>query len=221
MTRTFAIGDIHGCSETFKKLISEKLNIQKSDEIYCVGDYIDRGKDSKAVIDFIIDLRLKGCHIHTLRGNHEQMMMDSVMDREKLYLWLINGGGETLESFGISSVNEISPGYLSFLRDTKFFIENDEYIFVHAGLNFRIEDPFTDTESMLWIRDDYFDGSKIGNRKVIHGHTPIPAERLIRQSNSYNINIDGGCVYHDRTGYGNLFALSIPNMQFISVKNID
>ena len=103
MTRIFVIGDIHGCCNTFKKLLAE-LAIQKSDEIYCIGDYVDRGNDSKGVIDLIINLRIKGYQIHTLRGNHEQMMLDSTIDEERLFHWLQNGGIETLTSFGISSV---------------------------------------------------------------------------------------------------------------------
>jgi len=60
MARVFIIGDIHGCCKTCKKLILEKINIQKSDKIYCLGDYVDRGPDSKGVIDFILQLRKKG-----------------------------------------------------------------------------------------------------------------------------------------------------------------
>ena len=221
MNRIFVIGDIHGCCNTFKKLLSEELDIQKSDEIYCIGDYIDRGKDSKGVIDFIIDLRIKGYQIHTLRGNHEQMMLDSTIDQESLYLWLQNGGTETLRSFGISSVNKLPGEYLAFLKQTEFFITTDEYIFVHAGLNFRIKNPFTDKEAMLWTRDEYFDKSKTNNRIVIHGHTPIPFEALVKQPNPGKINIDGGCVYNYIPGFGNLIALSLPGMKLIPIKNID
>ena len=220
MTRIFVIGDIHGCCNTFKKLLVE-LAIQKSDEIYCIGDYVDRGNDSKGVIDLIIDLRIKGYQIHTLRGNHEQMMLDSTIDEERLFHWLQNGGIKTLNSFGISSVNELSHQYLTFFEQTKFFIATDKYIFVHAGLNFRIEDPFTDKEAMLWTRDEYFDKSKINNRLVIHGHTPLPLKTLIKQSNNNAINIDGGCVYNHISGFGNLIALSLPCMKLIPIKNID
>ena len=221
MDRIFAIGDIHGCCNTFEKLLSEKLAIQKSDKIYCIGDYIDRGKDSKGVIDLIINLQIKGYQVYTIRGNHEQMMLDSVIDEERLYLWLQNGGIETLKSFGISSVNELPGRYLTFLEQTKFFVETGKYIFVHAGLNFRIENPFTDKEAMLWTRDEYFDKAKINNRIIIHGHTPVPLTYLFKQLNSNNINIDGGCVYKDRSAFGNLIALSLPDMKLIVMKNID
>ncbi|MEO6813790.1 MAG: metallophosphoesterase, partial [Ginsengibacter sp.] len=68
MKRVFAIGDIHGCIHTFKKLLLDKIKVDKSDKIYCLGDYIDRGHDSKGVIDFILQLRSEGYEIHTIRG---------------------------------------------------------------------------------------------------------------------------------------------------------
>ena len=120
MPRVFAIGDIHGCSKTFKKLLLEKIQIRKSDKIYCIGDYVDRGRDSKGVIDFIIELRKKGYHIHTLRGNHEQMMLDAPISKIKMQHWLKNGGYATLKSFHIESLKEIAPKYLSFLKKKKF-----------------------------------------------------------------------------------------------------
>lgn len=221
MPRTFAIGDIHGCRNTFNKLLAEEINIQKADVIYCMGDYIDRGKDSKGVIDSIINLRHEGYQIHTLRGNHEQMMLDSTIDKERSDLWIKNGGDKTLKSFNISSVKQLPENYLGFLNDTKFFIATNEYVFVHAGLNFLIRDPFKDEEAMLWSREKYFDKLKIGNRVLIHGHTPLPLKQLLKQKDPYKINIDGGCVYNDKPGYGNLMAISLPDMKMIPVKNID
>ena len=217
MPGIFAIGDIHGCCKTFKKLLLEEIGIQQSDKIYCIGDYIDRGNDSKGVIDFIINLRMEGYYIYTLRGNHEQMMLEP----ERLDQWLENGGGETLKSFGISSVSELPHKYLAFLKQTEFFIETDKYIFVHAGLNFRIDNPFTDKEAMIWIRDEYFDKTKINNKILIHGHTPIPFESMYKQLNTNKINIDGGCVYNNKPGFGNLIALSLPNTKLIPLRNID
>jgi serine/threonine protein phosphatase 1 len=221
MARIIAIGDIHGCSNTFQKLLLEKINIQKSDEVYCVGDYVDRGKDSKSVIDIILKLRKEGFIIHTIRGNHEQMMMESTEDSKRLYLWLMNGGNETLKSFGVSSVNELPQAYITFLKETKYYIATDQYIFVHAGLNFHRDDPFEDKEEMLWTRDAYFDKSKIRNRILIHGHTPTPLKSISEQLNTNKINIDAGCVYGNRNGYGYLAGLLLPQRELIVQKNID
>ena len=221
MARVFAIGDIHGCSKTFKKLLLEKLVIKKLDKIYCIGDYVDRGPDSKGVIDCIIELREKGYNIHTLRGNHEQMMLDSTIDKQRLNHWLTNGGKATLKSFGIVSVDGLSDRYLKFLKGTRLFIATNKYILVHAGLNFNVQDAFGDKEAMLWTREEYFDKSKINNRILIHGHTPIPNDTLCKQFNTNKINIDGGCVYNFKPGCGNLVAIELPGMQLIQIQNID
>jgi serine/threonine protein phosphatase 1 len=173
MSRVFAVGDIHGCSKTFKKLLLERIKIQKSDKIYCIGDYIDRGNDSKGVIDFILKMRKKGYHIHTLRGNHEELMIDSVKSEKNFKHWVKNGGDSTLKSFCISSYNDLKPVYKNFFQRTKYCITSGRFVFVHAGLNFHSAFPFKDKHSMLWIRDFHIDEERLGNRFIIHGHTQI------------------------------------------------
>ena len=221
MSRSFAIGDIHGCSNTFRHLLLDKIQLRKSDKIYCIGDYIDRGPDSKGVIDFIIDLRKKGYHIHTLRGNHEQMMIDSVYSDTKFNHWLRNGGESTLNSFGIRSYNELNPLYKQFFARTKYYIKSGNNVFVHAGLNFQISDPFTDKVAMLWIRDFRFDSEKLGQKAVIHGHTPKSLNDILMNSDSNTINIDGGCVYKHIPELGNLIALNVIQRKYVTVRNID
>lgn len=220
MSRIFAIGDLHGCNATFKRMLFEELQIQKEDEIYCLGDYIDRGNDSKGVIDTIISLKEDGYKIHTLRGNHEQMMIESVQDYESFHNWIANGGDATLKSFKINSVTELSFEYRRFFIETKYFVNTPYYIFVHGGLNFNEENIFVDKEAMLWIRD--FDNYQpvLGNKILIHGHTPQTKEYIFNQ-NGNCINIDGGCVYKDIKGYGNLFALNLTEKKLISIRNID
>lgn len=220
MPRSFVISDIHGCCKTFKKLLLEVIKINKKDKIYCVGDYVDRGQDSKGVIDFILQLRSEGYHIHTLRGNHEQMMLDAIDDERGFSHWLKNGGNETLLSFGITSLNKLEKKYLDFLKRTKFYIETDKYIIVHAGLNFKIANLFDDKDAMLWTRDKYFDKARIKNKILIHGHTPISFVDLNNQKKSNKINIDGGCVYDYKPGFGYLIALQLPEMKIIELKNV-
>ncbi len=219
MSRIYAIGDIHGCSNTFKRLLLDKIQIQKSDIIYCLGDYIDRGKDSKGVIDFILELREKGYTIHTLRGNHEQMMLDAPLSKEKWNHWIKNGGAEALKSFNITSLEELPSKYLEFLKSTELFIETHEYIFVHAGLNFNIDNPFSDKASMLWTRDDYTDIANINNKTIIHGHTPVSLIKMLNQLNKNNINIDGGCVFKNNKEFGYLVALCLSDCKFTLIRN--
>jgi serine/threonine protein phosphatase 1 len=224
MRRSFAIGDIHGCSKTFRKLLIEELGIRKTDEIYCVGDYIDRGPDSKGVIDLILFLRNEGYAIHTIRGNHEQMMLDTFTGKALLDNWLANGGGATLKSFGIDSLTKLSPEYINFLNQTEYFFNTPHYILVHAGLNFKCLDPFQDKDAMLWIRDGEIDNKKLNGKIIIHGHTAKPYDFImsqLQQSEITSINIDGGCVYNYMPGMGNLFAFNFTDKKLIAVKNVD
>src|SRR5436190_4191878 len=101
MPRIFAIGDIHGCALTLEKLLLHELQINRHDEIYFLGDYIDRGPRSREVIDLILALQKENYGVRTLRGNHEQLFIDSEKDFTQFENWLGNGGRRTLESFGI------------------------------------------------------------------------------------------------------------------------
>ena len=136
MSKKFAVGDIHGCCKTFRKLLLEKIIIEKTDEIICVGDYIDRGPDSKGVVDLIMELRDEGYTITTLRGNHEDMLLSSLGSKEYFKMWLVNGGDTTLNSFNISSIERLPEDYIQFFKNTEYYAETPDYILVHAGLNF-------------------------------------------------------------------------------------
>ncbi|MEO9005453.1 MAG: metallophosphoesterase family protein [Ginsengibacter sp.] len=220
MNRAFAIGDIHGCSNTFKKLLLEKIEVDKSDTIYCVGDYIDRGPDSKGVIDFILNLRAEGYQIHTLRGNHEQMLMDSITGEFDIDIWLKNGGTGTLRSFGIQSLDELPEHYMVFFKETKYYFKIKDYIIVHAGLNFNNKDILADEEAMLWIRDFSPEQPALKDLTLIHGHTPKPLDHIINQKGNC-LNIDGGCVYSKRKNMGNLVAFNLDERNYICEVNCE
>ncbi|MEI2696537.1 MAG: metallophosphoesterase [Saprospiraceae bacterium] len=152
MARKFAIGDIHGCNKTFKKLLLEVLKLKKQDQLVLLGDYIDRGPDSLGVIQTILKLQNAGYTVHCLRGNHEQLMMDSTTNVTAYFQWLFNGGEQTMTSFNKTRFQDFPEVYIDFFNSTKHYLEMDQYILVHAGLNFKNEDLFKDQEAMLWIR---------------------------------------------------------------------
>lgn len=220
MGRIFAIGDIHGCSQTLKKLIFEKIVLTKNDILYFIGDYIDRGHDSKGVIDFILELQSDGFNVFTLRGNHEQMMLDSLHDMYAMKMWMDNGGNITLQSFGINSLAEIDEKYWSFFHDTMLCFNTENYIFVHAGLNFERKNILEDKDAMLWIRDFEPEQPSLEDKIMVHGHTPIALAQVLLQKDNC-INIDAGCVYKNRSKMGNLVAIELPSRTFIWQKNCD
>lgn len=221
MNRVFIVGDIHGCSKTFRKLLLEKIEIRITDKIYCLGDYVDRGPDSKGVIDFILQLREQGYRIHTLRGNHEQMMLTSEKNKSSKDLWRMNGGDKTLESFTIDSIHQLASKYLSFLRRTKYYIKTKDFILVHAGLNCFARDLFANKDILLWIRDLRVDPNKLGGRIVIHGHSPMNRDYILSQPFEGSFNLDGGCVYKHKKGFGSLFALNFYEKKLIEQENVE
>jgi serine/threonine protein phosphatase 1 len=218
--RQIAVGDIHGCVKTFRKLVCDELQLNSNDHLILLGDIIDRGPDSKGVIDEIIAIKEQGIRVQVLQGNHEEMMINASQSNESNDYWLRNGGQETLDSFGVKHVSEIPSTYLDFIRHTEFYVETAEYIFVHAGLNFNKSDPFSDYDSMKWIRKMEVDPSKIGNRTIVHGHVPTTLPLLLKPR-KFEINLDAGCVYKDIRGMGNLLAYDVTNKKFFSVPNCE
>lgn len=224
--KLYAIGDVHGCSASLRALV-QKLHLNTDDHLIFLGDYIDRGKDSKGVIDFILNLRKVGFTIECLRGNHEQMMLEAIADPQAMGGWIINGGANTLKSFGTEEVKMIDDVYLQFLTDTVFFIEKAEFIFVHAGLNFMNINPLSDQHAMLWIRDWYsmIDYQWLGLRKIVHGHHPITVtecEQLAANlAEGRVLDIDTGCVYANMPGKGQLCAFDVLDGKLIFQENLD
>lgn len=208
--RIFAIGDIHGCFNAMKELIENQVQLSKNDKLIFLGDYIDRGPDSKKVLDYIMDLQNNDYDIITLRGNHESMLIDAWHNENLVSKWIQNGGSETLLSFGIDKLKYFDSRYMHFLENLNFYYELDKYIFVHAGFNDSIETPFTDKYSMLWNSKEQYSNPLLKDRTIIHGHAPVPLNIIQKQiaNNTGVINIDGGCAYANAR-YGKLIAFEV------------
>jgi len=224
--KRWVIADIHGCIFTLRALWQE-MGVEKYDEIFFLGDYIDRGTDSGAVIDQILEWKKAGFQIRTLMGNHEQLLLkenSATLRRHATYYKC-----ETL----LNEEYQIYPHYLDFLKNLELYIELQDVILVHAGLNFDIENPFSDTESMLWARPWLFKPNTTG-KTLIHGHTPKKLNEIendIFEKKEF-ICLDNGCVYKDhkakkipfsiqkdRIGLGNLLALELNSYQLLVVEN--
>ncbi len=215
----YVIPDIHGCLTTFKALV-EKINITKNDQLFLLGDYIDRGKNSKGVIDYIIDLQ-DISNVYSLRGNHE----DDLLIRYKYkHSQLVKNYIEK-EKYPtlFQSDNEIEQKYLEFIRKLSYFIELENEILVHGGFNFSEENPFSNTTDMLWIRYFDYDFKLAKGKKIIHGHTPFTLEEisLAMKNNENIIPLDNGCVYDNEEGFGDLLCLNITTFELFFQKNIE
>lgn len=214
--RLLAIGDIHGCFNTFRVLLEQKIKIQKGDKIILLGDYIDRGDQSKEVFDYIINLNVNGYDVVTLMGNHEAMLLDAYNNSELTSKWIQNGGSETLKSFNITSLKDIEPKYIVFIKGLSYYFAFEEFLFVHAGFNDSNINPFADKYSMIWLCKQTYENPLLMNKIIIHGHQPVTVEvcKEIVQSNKNVINLDTGCVYSDMTGFGILTAIEL-NTRFL------
>lgn len=214
-----AIGDIHGCVRSLEALW-KKLEPHSNATHVFIGDYIDRGPDSKGVVDFLMSVKDERTCIF-LRGNHEQMLLDAYKSGEKS-IWLINGGQTTLDSYNADgNPGSIPHEHLEFYENTLPYYETDNYFFVHAGTppHQSIEESKKDPASLhffLWGREhiDTFDTP--WEKTVVFGHTPRPDPIQKKKM----IGIDTGCVF-DKLGYGKLTAVLLPDNKFIQQPSLD
>ncbi len=228
MGRNIFIGDIHGCLATFKSLLIQiDLNPDK-DNLFLLGDYIDRGPNSKGVIDEIISLQGRGYKIFPIRGNHEQMLI-SDHNAETQKGWFDMADEEFKKSFGIKDLTELPIEYIDFCKSLPYYLLGDDFIVVHAGINFSFENPLTHSEDLMWIRDWYghVNYDWLQNRKIIHGHSPQTRQEIEEQFQSFEekqiLNIDCG-VYNSlnkKHGLGNLCAFDITNRKLFFQENIE
>ncbi len=221
MSRLIAIGDIHGCFRPFYELVVNEIDLKKNDRLILLGDYIDRGTQSKEVIDFIIDLKEAGFDVTPLMGNHEAMLLESYADTGMLYQWYMNSGEATLQSIGIQDVRDLEKTYLDFFSGLQYYVSIGNFLFVHAGFNDNDADPFTDKFHMIWESRLSYTNPLLLGKTIIHGHRPKTLEYVKKQirDRSYVIPIDTGCVYGREMDYGFLSAIEVNSMELISVPN--
>lgn len=211
--REFAIADIHGCCRTFQLLL-EQIEFSKQDTLYLLGDYIDRGPDSKGVIDFILELQSDGYHVRPLLGNHEDMLLQALQTAagEHLAEWLKYGGRATLKSYGVDHPADIPKEHIDFMRSLSLFHCTGTHILVHAGLNFCLEDPFSKEGEQAMLQDRYqrSDRRKQQGRKLVVGHTIRHEDEIMNSLTSDIITLDNGCYMGaSAEGRGSLMALEL------------
>jgi len=230
MRKRFVVGDIHGCIRTFRTLIEDKIQPSKMDLIYLLGDYIDRGPDSKAVIDYILELQQKSFQVIPLMGNHEYMLNQAQNSICFFKLWMVNSGFTTQHDFGIpgepgytpQSLLLIPEKYLKFFRKLSFYEQPEGFFITHGCFEGKTDNPLDDIDSMIWGRSDSYNDTFLQNRILVHGHTPTPytvIQKNIRNRQSKIINLDGGCVYKNNKSLGHLLALELNSRELFCIKN--
>ncbi len=167
--RQFAVGDIHGCLKSLRVLECE-LGFGDGDTVITLGDYVDRGPDSRGVIDFLIGLRQR-CQLVALRGNHEIMMLRARNDRSALMDWIACGGDATLESYGLAGLQDVPESHWEFLAATVRYHETEHDFFVHANVRPRLPLEDQPDYNLFW---EHLGGTirpHVSGRRMICGHT--------------------------------------------------
>lgn len=190
MRLTFAIGDVHGCLEPLNRLLDNIRSCSSSGgTVVFLGDYVDRGPDSKGVIDLI-----RGgppspkWEWVALKGNHEDMMVGAVAGEYETSWWIGNGGSNTLGSY---ENLEVDPDHLLWARDLPLNHADKHRIFVHADMDGSIPFDEQTEQRMLWARKPpNFSGDYWG-KHLVHGHTPLHEPTTIGN----RTNVDSGCVF--------------------------
>jgi serine/threonine protein phosphatase 1 len=232
MERKWVIGDVHGCIRTLRTMIEVRIGLNRQDTLFLLGDLIDRGPDSRAVAEYLMELKEGGYNIRPIMGNHEYLMNMSIIEEDMFTLWMANSGKTTLRDFGIGpdynsgpeAVTRIPYNVLLFFLHFPFYEETDHFFLVHAGLNPRLKNPLEDIDHMLWTREEVYPAEFLNGKRLVHGHTPVPVDEIRKRMDSPDwkiLNIDGGCVYSNMPGLGHLVALNLTEMSLIVVANRD
>ena len=217
--RQLVIGDIHGCFRTLNVLLL-KLDITPLDQIFFLGDLINRGPDSGKVIDQIIDLQENGHQVFVLRGNHEQLILDAArVSNEALRTVL-----ESRNSLSLLRKNgTMKRRYYRLIKNSLHYIELEEFYLVHAGFNLKKKNPFSDTHAMLWKRPFNLK-NKINGKRVLYGHNPRRWQD-IKQAVKLelpHIGLDNGCVHTQLSKkYGRLVCLELGTMKLHKKRNCE
>ncbi|MDG5800803.1 metallophosphoesterase [Marinilabiliaceae bacterium ANBcel2] len=219
MSRRLVIPDIHGCFKTFKSLL-DLCDLRRSDRLYLLGDYINRGPASLQVVDYIIELISMGYQITALRGNHEDELLKihhKTKTPKELSLPGLFMNKQLLDKHG-----KLAPHHYAFFSSLPFYIELDDCFLVHAGFNFASSNPLTDYQSMLW----HYPHSQACNtfiKRVVCGHTPHTLKAIKEQIDQKSpiLFLDNGCAYSSKKEMGNLLCFDIDTNHLFVNPNID
>lgn len=165
--RIFVISDIHGNAILFDDILSQ-IKLEKDDLLIIAGDSCDRGVKTSVVYNRIFELIDKGYNLIHLLGNHEDMCLDFLLNKNNEELWMNNGGRSTLHSYDEDIVYKV---HIEFMKKMPLIIETDNYIIVHAGIKPGVALEDQEKRDLLWIRDEFINHTFDINKKIIYGHT--------------------------------------------------
>lgn len=218
-SRVYAVGDIHGRRDLLLRLHDSILaDLERREReaaarnvLVYVGDYVDRGPESAAVVDMLVDDPLPGFETHFLKGNHEDFLLRFLADGSLGESWMFNGGIATLESYGVdvfAIAGERDPlgvlrrefrkalpdSHADFYGKLELFHEEGDYLFVHAGVRPGVALGAQSETDLLWIRHEFLSSDTDFGKTIVHGHS-IQWEPDVRRN---RIGIDTGAFHTGR-----------------------
>ncbi len=215
-TRVYAVGDVHGCAGLLDRLHGlirdDASGAPESRKVVIyLGDYVDRGADSAGVIDRLLAEPLPGFEVVYLKGNHEDFMLRFLENPSVGALWLMNGGGATLASYGVTETRpgrlpgredglseafraRLPTAHLNFLEGLRLTHREGDFVFVHAGIRPGVPLDDQTQDDLLWIREPFLGSLADRGFVVVHGHTPVDSPELLFN----RINVDTGAVWTGR-----------------------
>ncbi len=215
-TRVYAVGDIHGHLDLLSQMrdmISEDVKADRRERnvIVYLGDYIDRGPDSRGVVELLLNEPLVGIEEIHLKGNHEDFMLQFLDDPLIGEQWYLNGGDTTLASYGVERTvmtegsdrfiavrdrlrSKLPVEHLAFLRSLAMYHVEGDYLFVHAGIRPGRPMEKQEAHDVMWIRGEFLSSDADHGYCVVHGHSISPEPELRRN----RIGIDTGAFYTGR-----------------------
>ena len=201
----YAIGDVHGCLNLLKAteslILDDARGMNGEAMIVCVGDLVDRGPDSRGVIDHLMSPMPAGFRRLAVMGNHEAMMLEFLDTPDLQHPWLRFGGIETLASYGLYDLSprkatlaaqlsiHVPEEHVAYLRSLPVMIKLPGLCLVHAGMRSGIDPERQTDRDLLWIRSpEGYVNPKGGDWFVVHGHTPVKQPKV----SNCAMNIDTG-----------------------------
>ena len=187
--RVYAVGDVHGRSDLLGRLHA-RIRLDAADapeterRLVYLGDYVDRGPDSRGVLETLAGAPMPGFSAVHLKGNHEDFLLRFLEDPSLASLWLYNGGDATLRSYGIEPAGAapealaqalraaLPAAHLRFLEGLVLTYEEGDYFFAHAGVRPGVPLEAQDEEDLLWVREDFLHSAAGFGKVIVHGHTP-------------------------------------------------
>jgi serine/threonine protein phosphatase 1 len=221
----YAVGDVHGRLDLLEAMLDLIEADARSSEhaerrtLVFLGDYVDRGPDSRGVVERLLSDLPYGFDTHFLKGNHEAILLDFLQEAWRLDHWLLNGGEMTMRSYGVDTerlarlaappevwqqafAEALHEAHLRFYKALRLSVSFGDYLFVHAGVRPGIPIEAQSEADLVWIRGPFLDHTGGLGKIVVHGHTPGTAP--VTRSN--RIGIDTGAVFT-----GRLTALRLKN----------